>query len=288
VVIVTIRQIKLGRQGRDLVDFDDVRVASDFFKTMDIQILAGRDFSNDVKNEADNIIFNQTAIDQMGLENPVGQTINLWGRQRTIIGVVNDFHLESLYKEVRPAFFRADASPGNALVKIEQGKTITAIQAIEGYYKEQNDGLALDYQFLDDAYNRLYLSEQRVSTLSKYFAGVAIIISCLGLFGLAAFTAEIRLKEIGIRKILGSGNAQIIMLLSKEYTKMVLVANLFALPIGYYLVNEWLGNFAFKIESDVRFFLGAGALTLLIAWLTVGFQTLKAANINLLETLRGE
>ncbi|MEM7548519.1 MAG: ABC transporter permease [Bacteroidota bacterium] len=277
-----------GKQEGDFVDFDDVVVASDFFETMGVNILEGRDFSQDIDREADNLIFNKTAIDQMGLIDPVGQTIELWGRQRKIIGVVNDFHLESLYKEVRPAFFRIYNESVNAVVKIEKGKTPETLEAIDAYHKEQNDGLPLDYYFLDDAYDQLYASEQRVSMLSKYFAGIAIIISCLGLFGLAAFTAEIRLKEIGIRKILGSANSQIVTLLSKEYTTMVLMANLIGLPIGYYLVNQWLNTFAFKIDLSIWFFIASGALTLLIAWFTIGFQTIKAAFLNPVECLKDE
>ncbi len=275
-----------GKQEGDIVDFDDVLVDPDFFSAVNIQILEGRGFSDDMISEENSLIFNQTAIEQMGLEEPIGKIIDMWGKNWTIVGVVKDFHLESLYKEVRPAFFRAGTNPGNAVVKIENGKTIEAVQAIEAYYKEQNDGLAPDYQFLDDTYDRLYAAEQRVSTLSKYFAGVAIIISCLGLFGLAAFTAEIRLKEIGIRKILGSANSQIVVLLSKDYTKMVLVANLIGLPLGYYLIHQWLSSFAFKIDLSIWFFVAAAVLTVFIALLTVGFQTLKAARVHVLETLR--
>ncbi|MEM6736894.1 MAG: FtsX-like permease family protein, partial [Bacteroidota bacterium] len=277
-----------GQEEEELIDFDDVVVTNDFFKTMGIEIVAGRDFSDDLEKDNENIIFNQAAIDQMGLEDPIGQTVQLWGGNRTIIGVVNDFHLESLYKDIKPAFFRSSSRRMNAVVKIETGKTVEMLQAIETYYKEQNDGLPLDYQFMDDVYNQLYVSEQRVSTLSKYFAVVAILISCLGLFGLAAFTAEIRLKEIGIRKILGSANSQIVVLLSKEYTKMVLIANVIGLPIGYYLISIWLDNFAFKIDLGWWFFIGSGILTLLVAWFTVGFQTFKAARVNVLETLRSE
>lgn len=223
----------------------------------------------------------------MGITNPVGQTITLWGQKKQIIGVVEDFHTSSLYKKVQPAFFRLGQREMHTLVKIKKGKERETLQAIESLYKEK-EGIALDYQFIDVTYNKLYTSEQRVSILLQYFAGIAILISCLGLFGLAAFTTEIRLKEIGIRKILGSGNVQIMILLSKEYTKMALIANLIALPIGYYLVNKWLSDFEFKIDLNAWFFLGAGFLTLIIAWVTVGLQTVKAANINPVQCLKDE
>ncbi|MEO0554565.1 MAG: ABC transporter permease [Bacteroidota bacterium] len=277
-----------GQVEENKVNFDDVVVTHDFFETMGIKVLEGRGFTDNLEQEQLNIVFNEAAIAVMGLEDPIGQTIDMWGHQWNIIGVVQDFHLESLYTDIKPAFFRSNNYSMNAVVKIETGKTLEVLQAVEAYHKEHNDGLPLDYQFMDDAYNQLYASEQRVSTLSKYFAVVAILISCLGLFGLAAFTAEIRLKEIGIRKILGSANSQIVMLLSKEYTKMVLIANVIGLPIGYYLISMWLDNFAFKIDLSWWFFISSGVLTLLVAWFTVGFQTFKAARVNVLETLRSE
>lgn len=277
-----------GRSEDNLVDFSDLVVDFNFFETMNIELLEGRAFSEEFNSEKNKIIFNETAINQMGLVNPIGQTVRLWGKEKQIIGVVKDFHVESLYKTVKPSFFRLSERGMNTLVRIEQGKERETIEALQDIYKEKNQGLALDYQFIDDAYDKLYASESRVSILSGYFAGIAILISCLGLFGLAAFTAEIRLKEIGIRKVLGSGNTQIVLLLSNEYTKMVLIANLLALPIGYYLVNNWLGSFAFSIELKWWSFVGAGILSLMISWLTVGIQTVKAAMINPVDCLKDE
>ena len=149
-------------------------------------------------------------------------------------------------------------------------------------------GLPLDYQFIDDDYQALYAAEQRISALSQYFAAIAILISCLGLFGLAAFTTERRLKEIGIRKILGASDFGIVRLLSGDFTKMVLVAIFIALPISYFVAQRWLEGFAFSIDLKWWYFAGAGLLALLIAWFTVGLQTVKAARVNPVECLRDE
>ena len=146
----------------------------------------------------------------------------------------------------------------------------------------------LDYRFLDDDYQALYAAEQRVSTLSKYFAGIAILISCLGLFGLAAFTAERRLKEIGIRKVLGATDFGIVRLLSGDFTRMVVVAIFIALPISYFIAQRWLQDFAFSIDLEWWYFAGAGGVALLIAWLSVGLQTIKAAKMNPVDGLRNE
>ena len=174
------------------------------------------------------------------------------------------------------------------MAKIEAGREREAIEQLQAFYQIYNPGFTLDYQFLDQDYQVLYAAEQRVSTLSKYFAGIAIIISCLGLFGLAAFTAERRLKEIGIRKILGSSDFGIVYLLSSDFTRMVLVAIFIALPISYLVAQRWLQDFAFSIELEWWYFAGAGLVALLIAWFTVGLQTIKAARVNPVQCLKNE
>lgn len=277
-----------GRQTEVEIKFSDLVVDYDFFTTMGIEVTQGRAFSEKFSTEMDKIMFNEKAIETMGLVNPVGQVVRLWGQEKEIIGVVKDFHFESLYEEVKPCFFRMSDKHLNPLVKIQAGRERETLARLQDLYKAQNDGIALEYQFLDSAYERLYFSEQRAATLSRYFAGIAIIISCLGLFGLAAFTAERRLKEIGIRKILGAGNFRIVTLLTADFTKMVLVAILVALPASYFIAQNWLENFAFKIDLQWWFFAGAGALALIIAWLTVGAQTVKAANVNPVDCLKDE
>jgi ABC-type antimicrobial peptide transport system permease subunit len=176
----------------------------------------------------------------------------------------------------------------NIVVKIAAGKEQETIAQLQPLFQTFNPGFPFDYRFLDQKYQRQYIAEQRVSTLSKYFAGLAILISCLGLFGLAAFTAERRIKEIGIRKILGSTDVGIVFLLSSDFTKMVLIAILIALPVSYLLVKNWLEGFAYRTDLQWWFFIGAGLLALLVAWFTVGLQTVKAARINPTECLKDE
>ena len=151
-----------------------------------------------------------------------------------------------------------------------------------------NDGLPFEYSFLDEEYQAQYASEQRISTLSRYFAGLAIIISCLGLFGLAAFTAQRRLKEIGIRKILGATDFGIVRLLSGDFTKIVVIAIVIALPVSYLIARNWLNEFAFRIDLEWWYFITAGLAALLIAWFTVGLQTVRAARVNPVECLKEE
>jgi ABC-type antimicrobial peptide transport system permease subunit len=174
------------------------------------------------------------------------------------------------------------------MVRIEKGKEQETISRLEAFYKGFNPGFPFTYRFLDEDYQQLYVAERRVSILSKYFAGLAILISCLGLFGLAAFTVERRVKEIGIRKILGSSNRAIIYLLSGEFTKMVVVAIVIALPASWYFASMWLEGFAFHIDLEWWFFAGSGLVALLIAWMTVGMQTIKASRVNPTECLRSE
>jgi len=203
--------------------------------------------------------------------------------------VAKDFHLESLHQEVKPLFFRLLPSHTDyILAKIEAGREREALGKLQHFYEAYNPGFVLDFKFMDENYQAQYVSEKRVSAISKYFAILATLISCLGLFGLAAFTAERRLKEIGIRKILGSSEFGIIRLLSGDFTKMVFVAICIALPVSYFIVKNWLDNFAFKISLEWWYFLSAGIIALLVAWITVGTQALKAARVNPADCLKDE
>ena len=163
-----------------------------------------------------------------------------------------------------------------------------AIERIGDLYREFNQGFPFDYKFIDQDFQELYIAEKRVASLSRYFAGIAIVISCLGLFGLAAFTAERRTKEIGIRKILGSSVWGIIYLLSGDFTKMVITSIIIALPTSYFLAKSWLEGFAYRIDLELWFFIAAGLVALFIAWFTISIQTGKAARINPAECLKDE
>ena len=277
----------LGKNPDNKTEFENMPANYGLIEVLGISIKEGRSFS---KNFADSsgIIFNEAAIKLMGLTDPIGKEVKLWGRNMQIVGVVNDFNFESFHEQIKPAFFWLQANASIIMIKIEAGKEQEVIARLQKFCMEFNPGFPLDYRFLDADYQLLYAAERRVSILSKYFAGLAILISCLGLFGLAAFTAERRSKEIGIRKVMGSTDFEIIRLLSADYTKMVLSAIFISLPISYIMAKRWLSSFAFRIELEWWFFIGAGLTALLIAWFTVGIITVKASRVNPSEYLRSE
>jgi len=221
-------------------------------------------------------------------EKAIGENIQLWEEyDLEIIGVIKDFHYQSIHSAVDPAMFRLDETE-NVAVRLEKGNQISTMKAIKELYESFSPGFIFEYKFLDQSYQELYSSEKRVGTLSSYFAGFAILISCLGLFGLAAFTSERRLKEIGIRKVLGASTTQIVLMLSNDFTRLVLLSIVLALPISYYFMNQWLDNFAYKIDLRIWIFVSAAMLSLAIAWLTVGYQAIKAANVNPAKCLKDE
>jgi ABC-type antimicrobial peptide transport system permease subunit len=250
----------------------------------------GRGFLRQFGSDSAKIIFNQAAIDAMGLKDPVGKTISLWGTPHQIIGVARNFHFESLHEEVKPCFFllASNSDKDNIVAKIRAGAAGTTIGSIRKLCQEYNPGLAFEYTFLDEDYQALYASDERVAILCRYFAGMAIIISCLGLFGLAAFTAQKRQKEIGIRKVVGATVNNLILLLSKDFLKLVLIAVLVAFPLAWWAMDQWLNSFAYRTPVGILVFLVAGASILLITLLTICFQSVRAALANPVKSLRSE
>ncbi|HQQ83583.1 MAG TPA: ABC transporter permease [Cyclobacteriaceae bacterium] len=279
-----------GKNESDEILFENIGVNHGALETMGIQMAEGRGFSEDSPSDTTKIIFNEAAIKVMGLQNPIGKTIKLWGKyDLEIIGVAKDFHFQSLHDVINPLFFRlSPANTWSIVVRLEAGKEKETLQALNTLYTTYNPGFTFDYKFQDQEYAHLYAAEQRVASLSGYFALFAILISCLGLFGLAAFTAERRLKEIGIRKALGSSSLRIVLLLSGDFTRMVLLSILIGLPISYYLLDSWLQKFAFHIDLTIWYFIGAGAVALLIAWITVASQAIRASRVNPVECLHQE
>jgi ABC-type antimicrobial peptide transport system permease subunit len=253
---------------------------------MGMQMAEGRFFSRNFASDSSSVIFNQTAIAAMGIKNPVGKTVSLWGKKKQIVGIVRDYHFQSMYKKISPAFLALAQNNDFTLVKIKSGMEKQTISGIENLFKQYNPGLSFDYAFLDDDYAALYASEQRVAVLSRYFAGIAIIISCLGLFGLAAFTAQKRQKEISIRKIVGAKVSNIALMLSKDFFKLVLISILIGFPVSWWVMNEWLLSFAYRIHIGAVIFIIAAVSILLITLLTISFQSIKAAIANPVKSLR--
>ncbi len=260
-------------------------VGYDFIKTLGLKIVKGRSFSKKFSDENSKIIVNQAAVKMMGLKDPINKRIRF---DMQIIGVIKDFHYGSLREKIEPMILRFRQHNPDVMVKIKAGTEKTTIAQLGALYKRFNDDQPFEFTFMDNDYQALYKSEIQTGRLSAYFAGLAIIISCLGLLGLTAFTTQKRLKEIGIRKVLGSSEFGIIYLLSKDFTKLVTASIIIALPLSYLLIINWLDGFAYRISLNLWYFLAAGILTLLIAWLTIGTQALKAARINPSRCLRDE
>ncbi|MBA4058071.1 MAG: transporter permease, partial [Marivirga sp.] len=278
-----------GKNPEDRTEFERVSVNYGVIELLGIKMKEGRTFLKDFATDDTKIIFNEAAIAFMGMKDPIGKKVKLWDKEVEIIGVAQNFNFDSFHEQVKPLFFFLNPrNSSNIMVKIEKGKEQETIARIEKFYNIFNAGFPFEYRFLDQDYQNLYAAERRVATLSKYFAGLAVLISCLGLFGLAAFTAERRMKEIGIRKILGSSIWGIVSLLSAEFTKMVGVAIVVAIPVSWFMASSWLDSFVFRIDLQWWMFAGAAVAALVIAWLTVGLQTFNAARINPTKCLRSE
>ncbi|MBL7873280.1 MAG: ABC transporter permease [Cyclobacteriaceae bacterium] len=279
-----------GKNPDDNILFENVGTNYGLLETLGVEMAEGRTYSEEYGSDSTKIIFNEAAIRVMNLENPIGKTIKLWDQyDLQIIGVVKDFHFQSLHDVVNPLFFRLQPrNTWNIMIRLEAGKEKETLAALDKFYRDFNPGFTFEYQFQDQEYAQQYAAEQRVASLSFYFATMAILISCLGLFGLAAFTAERRLKEIGIRKALGSSSTNIVILLSGDFTRMVLVSIVVGLPVSYWLLHTWLKRFAFHIDLEIWYFLLAGLIALFIAWITVASQAIKAARVNPVKCLRTE
>jgi putative ABC transport system permease protein len=263
---------------------------ADFQKTMQLQMKEGRWFEQGNEVDKNNVILNETAVAALKIHQPViGQRFTFKGRAGQVIGVVKDFNYKSLHDKTGPLVAFNDPNWQRFfMVRIAAGNTSQAVKAIENVWKEIVPGNPLEYNFLDDAFNEMYKEDRKVSSLIFIFAIIAVVISSLGLFGLAAFTAEQRTKEIGIRKVLGATVSNITRLLSKDFVKLVCIAILVATPVAFWAMNTWIQNFAYRIDIKWWMFLGAGLFALLIALITTSFQAIKAALANPVKSLRTE
>ncbi|UCE21012.1 MAG: ABC transporter permease, partial [Candidatus Aminicenantes bacterium] len=262
----------------------------DYFKTFGLEIVEGRSFSKEFPTDAtEAIMVNEEAVKVMGMESPIGKRLSLQDRNFQIIGVVKNYHFRSLKQEIEPLILLYYPSYSRVLfARLKSDDIPQTLGYIEDVWKRFAPGLPFNYRFLDEALDRMYRSEQRIGTLFRYFSILAILISCLGLLGLASFMAEQRTKEIGIRKVLGATASNIVALLSKEFTKWVIVANVFAWPIAYFALNKWLQTYAYKTNVALWSFILSGALALFLALATVSYQSIKAALANPADSLRYE
>jgi putative ABC transport system permease protein len=267
----------------------------DFIKTMSIKMVDGRDFSKDYPSDArEAFIINQEAARMMGLKSPVGKYFRLYDQEGKIIGVMQDAYFSSLHRKVEPLVYHIMTDVNNArafgaiLVRVKASRISEGISTIEKIWKEQNPNSPFEFQLLDEAINNRYISDQRTQKIFGAFASIVIFISCLGLFGLAAFTAQNKRKEIAIRKTLGAPASKILASLTSDFTKWVIIANAISWPMAYYFMNNWLKNFAYRTDINPWIFVASGAVALVIALLSVGSHAIKAATANPVESLRYE
>ncbi|WP_437372205.1 ABC transporter permease [Maribacter litoralis] len=269
--------------------FSILDVDFELLDMLDIAIKDGRRFSPDFAIDTLNYIVNEEAVKAMGMKDPIGKSLSFWGEEGgKIVGVVNNFHFTSLHNPITPMIIRC--RPKNTYLFYLKTKPSKAMDAIAHMQKihEQFSGLPMEYHFLDEAIEKGYKNEKKVQQLAGGFAAIAIIISCLGLFGLAMFTAQQRVKEIAVRKVLGANITGLFQLLSKDFIKLVGLALLIAMPISWYLMNSWIQGFAFHIDIQWWMFVVAGVFLLTISLLTVSYQTLKIATTNPAKSLRTE
>jgi ABC-type antimicrobial peptide transport system permease subunit len=220
------------------------------------------------------------------LASAVGTKITIWGRQRTIIGVVKDFNYKPVQEAIGPMFLQRNTWGGYAIVRTLPGETENTIKALEQIWKTLNPNYPFTCQFLDKDLDNLYKAEHRLGSLFNVFAVLAIVISCLGLYGLSAYLAERRTRELGIRKVLGASGFQLVYLLSATFTRPILIATAIAIPVAWYGMNQWLSGFAYHITIDWTIFAIAFLSALVIAWITVSFESIKAASTNPVNSLR--
>jgi putative ABC transport system permease protein len=277
-----------GKASRSTFMVHAMAIEEDFLEMFNMQLVEGNNFTG-TKADSTHYILNETAIKQAGIQDPIGKRFKLWLTEGTIIGVVKDFHFSSIHNKIEPAVFLYRPEWHWQLYIKTTGKDAPkAIAAVEKLWKQYNPAFPFEYKFMDETYDQMYKSDQRTGKLFNYFAGITIIISCLGLFGLATYTAEQRTKEIGIRKVLGASVGTITLLLSKDFLKLVMIAFIIATPMAWYLMNQWLENFAYQIDISIWIFLLAGFLAIAIALLTVSYQSIKAALANPVKSLRNE
>ena len=274
-------------------------IDQDYLATMGMELVAGRNFSDDMPTDSNAVIINETAAKILGFDNPIGKKLfggagsidresGSLGGSSTIIGVVKDFHFESLRQNIGALSFWLQPSNNHISIKANSDQIATLIPEIESSWKAMAPGQPFNFRFLDESFDRLYRSETRISSIFGIFSGLSIFIACLGLFGLAAFATERRTKEIGIRKVLGATTANLVALISKDFLRLVVIAMVIAIPIAWYFMNQWLQDFAYRVNIQWWIFFIAGILAIAIAFATVSLQSIRAALANPVDSLRSE
>jgi len=283
----------------NMVGFQQWRVDHDYIKTLRLNVNKGRDFSEDFPSDSAAIVLNQTAVKRLGLgDDPIGMRINAFGEDErptpdnvktwTVIGVVDDFHFSSMKESISPLGLVLGSSDGSVCFRFRPENTTEVIHAIEKVWHQLAAGQPFQYSFLDEEFEHMYRSEQKLGNIFGIFSCLAIVIACLGLFALTAFTAEQRTKEIGIRKVLGASVRSVVLMLSKDFSRLVLIAFIVSSPLAWYAVNWWLEGYTYKVENNAFVYLLAGALAFAIALLTMGYNAFRAASSDPVKSLKSE
>jgi putative ABC transport system permease protein len=276
------------------LDMQNWSIDYDYLKTMGMELIKGRNFSRDYGTDSNAVIINETTAQILGYDNPIGKIIYKLTDQPgvnkpyTIIGVVRNFNFESLRQPVGPLTFLLDKSTGLASFKVKTANISSLLKTIESKWKAMAPGMPFSYRFLNESFNEMYHDEMRVGKIALIFSVLAILVACLGLFGLATYIAEQRTKEIGIRKVLGASVNGIVGLLSKDFIRLVLIAFCLAVPFAWFIMNKWLEDFAYRTQINWWIFILAGVLAMVIALTTISFQAIKAALANPVKNLRTE
>jgi len=271
------------------VSFRDIFVNADFGPTIGWNIIKGRDFSRDHLTDSTAAILNETGARILGFKEPIGKTIKHWGKPYTIIGVAKDMISNSPYYPVQPAIFMGEGGHEVFTIRIKPGTPVrTALAGMEPVFKQFNPASPFVYSFIDEEFQKKFNTESRIGNLATVFSGLAILISCLGLFGLASFVVEQRKKEIGVRKVLGARVTGLWALLSADFIKLVVMSMLIAMPVSYYCMDQWLQNYALHTSWSPWIFVVSGVGLLLVTMATVGYQAVRAALMNPVKSLRTE
>jgi ABC-type antimicrobial peptide transport system permease subunit len=270
--------------------FNTVGLTTEYGKTVGFQFIDGRDFSKQFLTDSSAIVLNETAVKYMGLKNPVGATVSWYKRPFRVIGVIKDMVMESPYAPAKQSIFYLDKTIGGILnIRINPNMSAaTALDKIQAVCKQYSPSEPFDYKFADDVYAAKFANEVRVGKLASFFAILAIFISCMGLFGMASFMAEQRIKEIGVRKVLGASAFNLWGLMSKDFVVLVVISLLIATPVGYYFMYNWLQSYQYRSEISWWIFAVTGAGALLITLLTVSWQSINAALMNPVKSLKTE
>jgi putative ABC transport system permease protein len=277
-----------GKDQKQNLILHIITIDKDFVPFFKMKMLEGASFTNTPGDTA-HFVLNEAAVKETGIKNPVGKRFSMNGINGTIIGVVKDFHYASMREKITPAAFYYHPQYFNRMyIRVTGDDPSEAIAAAQKQFKQYNGQYPFSYAFLDETFDSIYKSESRQATLFDYFSGIAIFISCLGLLGLATFTAQVRVREIGVRKVLGASVVNIASILSMDFLKLVVIAIMIATPVAWYLMNKWLQDFAYRINIQWWVFIIAGALANLIALMTISFQAIKAAVSNPVKSLRTE